>query len=153
MRTVQQGDRVHVHYRIRAEDGSTASSQKRGPIEMTVGSEHPRLPGLGLALVGLAPGARTRLALVAEQAFGVPDPARVHSWPRKWFPRQAALAPGKLVRVTDGRGRRRLVRVVQPGSAVVVVDTNHRWAGQAVELEIELVSIKAPETAADAGEP
>jgi FKBP-type peptidyl-prolyl cis-trans isomerase 2 len=153
MQTAQQGDRVHVHYRIRAEDGTSASSQRHGPIEMTVGREHPRLPGLGLALVGLAPGACTRLTVAAEQAFGLPDPAKVHRWPRKWFPKQATLATGKLVRVTDGRGRRRIVRVVQRGSTVVVVDTNHRWAGQTVELEVEIVRIEATETAADAGQP
>src|SRR6516162_8638004 len=54
MRTVQQGDRVLVHYVKRFQDGSVASSRDRceAPLELTVGTDHPRLPGLGLALVG-----------------------------------------------------------------------------------------------------
>ena len=54
MRTAQMGDKVRVHYVKRLQDGSRASSRNSGPLELTVGIGHPRLPGLGLALVGLA---------------------------------------------------------------------------------------------------
>ena len=40
-------------------------------------------------------------------------------------------------------GRRRLIRILEVHDKVVVVDTNHRWAGQAVDLEVELVAIEA----------
>jgi FKBP-type peptidyl-prolyl cis-trans isomerase 2 len=35
----------------------------------------------------------------------------------------------------------------------VVVDTNHRWAGLAMELEVELVSIQAPSANPDVRAP
>src|SRR5436853_5894668 len=60
MRTVQSGDSVRVHYVKRFQDGSVASSRGRVPVELTVGIDHPRLRGLGLALVGLAPGEGTQ---------------------------------------------------------------------------------------------
>ena len=143
MQTAQQGDRVRVHYVKRFQDGSVATSGDRGPLEVTVGVEHPRLPGLGLALVGLAPGASATVSLPAGVAYGAPDATRVHRWARSRFPEDLALSAGKQVRVQDRRGRRRLIRILEVHDKVVVVDTNHRWAGQAVDLEVELVAIEA----------
>ncbi len=48
---------------------------------------------------------------------------------------------GTWVPVSDARGRRRLVRVVEAGPRTVVVDINSRWAGRALELEVQLVGI------------
>jgi peptidylprolyl isomerase len=146
MRTVQNGDRVRVHYVKRWQDGSVAGS--REPVELTVGTDHPRLPGLGAELVGLAPGQATTLTVPAERVHGLPDPARVRRWSRERFPAGARLRPGKLVRVTNAQGRHRLVRVLEVNGKVVVVDANHRRAGQRLEMEVQLVAICGPGAAA-----
>lgn len=143
MRIVQQGDRVQVHYVKRFQDGSVASSQDRGPLEVTVGIDHPRLPGLGMALVGLAPGASTIVQVPPEQAYGLADSTRIHRWARSRFPKNQTLAVGKWVPVQNSLGRRRLVRILEVRGQTVVVDTNHRRAGQALELEVKLVQIQA----------
>jgi hypothetical protein len=110
-----------------------------------VGIDHPRLPGLGLALVGLLPGEGTALRVPAEHAYGLSDPSRVRRWSRKRFPGHATLTVGKWVRVTSDRGRSRLVRILEVSGKLVVVDTNHRGAGQALELEVELLAILGPD--------
>lgn len=142
MQLAQSGDRVQVHYVKHFQDGSVASSRDRGPIELTIGVEHPRLPGLGLALVGLAPGARTTVSVSPENAYGPADPARVRRLARTRFPKDQQLQVGKWTRVSNRQGRRFLVRILEVNSEVVVVDTNHRWAGQALNLEVELLSIQ-----------
>jgi FKBP-type peptidyl-prolyl cis-trans isomerase 2 len=151
MRTVQQGDRVQVHYVKRFQDGSVASSRSRGhtPLELTIGIDHPRLPGLGLGLVGLAPGNHVTLAVPAERAYGLADPGRILRLARTRFPEPQALAAGKWVRILNRRGRRRLVRIVEVRDQMVVVDTNHPRAGQAMELEVEVITIHAPNAEAD----
>jgi FKBP-type peptidyl-prolyl cis-trans isomerase 2 len=141
MQTAQSGDRVQVHYVKRFQDGSAASSRDHAPLELTVGTDHPRLPGLGLALVGLAPGASTTVCVPAEKAYGLPDPTRVHRWARSRFPKDQVLAVGKWVRISNRQGRRRVVRILEVSGPMVVVDTNHRRAGLALELEVELVGI------------
>jgi peptidylprolyl isomerase len=151
MRTVQHGDRVRVHYIKRWQDGSVAGS--REPLELTVGTDHPRLPGLRGELVGLAPGQATTLTVPAERAHGLPDPARVRRWSPQRFPEGAKLRPGKLVRVTNARGRHRLVRVLEVNRKVVVVDGNHRRAGQRLELEVQIVAICEPGAGAGAAAP
>jgi FKBP-type peptidyl-prolyl cis-trans isomerase 2 len=144
MQTAQSGDRVQVHYVKRLQDGTVASSRTDTPLELTVGVAHPRLPGLGLALVGLAQGAHATLCVPPEKAYGLIDPTRVHRLARTRFPKNSVLSVGKLVRIRDRKGKRHLVRVLQVGVKSVVVDTNHRWAGQALELQVELISIQTP---------
>lgn len=144
MRTAQAGDRVQVHYVKRLQDGSVASSRGQAPLELTVGIDHSRLPGLGLALVGLAPGEGTTLTVPPERAYGLASPTRIRRWSRQRFSQHAALQPGQLVRFTDGRGRRRFVRILDVNDKAVLVDANHRWAGQALRLEVELLAIHGP---------
>lgn len=143
MQTAQAGDRVHVHYVKRFQDGSVTSSRSRTPVELTVGLDHPRLPGLGLALVGLAPGTRTTVHVPADQAYGPPDPTRVQRWNRSRFPKDQPLPIGKWMPFRYPQGRQRLIRILEVRGPMVVVDTNHRWAGQALDLEVELVGIQA----------
>jgi FKBP-type peptidyl-prolyl cis-trans isomerase 2 len=142
MQTAQAGDRVQVHYVKRFQDGSVASSRNRGPVELTLGIDHPRLPGLGLALVGVAPGTRVVLSVPPERAYGVSDPARVRVLQRDRFATEQALPPGKWIRIVDRQGRPRRVRILEVRGNKVLVDTNHRWAGQSMELEVELIGIQ-----------
>jgi FKBP-type peptidyl-prolyl cis-trans isomerase SlpA len=108
---------------------------------------------LGLALVGLAAGASTTLSVPPERAYGPPDPARVHCLARTRFQADQPLATGERVRILNRHGRRRSVRIVEVRDKAVVVDTNHRWAGLAMELEVELVSIQAPSANPDVRAP
>jgi FKBP-type peptidyl-prolyl cis-trans isomerase 2 len=153
MRSAQLGDRVQVHYVKRLQDGSIASSRDRVPIELTVGTDHPRLPGLGSALVGMIPGASVTVRVPPEQAYGATDASRVRRWARTRFTDDQLLQIGKTVRILDRRGRRRAVRILEVIDGTVVVDTNHRFAGQALELEVELLQIEARATGSDATAP
>jgi len=146
MQTTKAGDRVLVHYVVRYEDGAEASSRARGaePLEVTVGTPHPRLPGLDRRLIGLAPGRDTFVAVPPGRAFAPSNPARVVRVSRSRFPAGQSLPIGKRVRLAGRSGRVRSGRVVSVTDKFVVVDANRRRAGQGVELEIELVAILAP---------
>ncbi|MBA4064079.1 MAG: peptidylprolyl isomerase [Isosphaera sp.] len=146
MSTTQVGDRVRAHYTKRLANGVVRSSRARGgaPLEVTVGSPHPRLAGLGSRLVGVAEGQTVTAHVPAEEAFGAHDPARVRRVDRARFARDEPLVVGGQARMRLGGGRTRPVRVVEVLDRVVVVDTNHPWCGQSVELEVELVAILAP---------
>jgi len=145
MRTAQPGDRVRVLYVKRLEDGSVVSSHGREPLELTVGVDSPRLPGLGLALVGQAPGAHTTVTVPTERAYGRRDAGRIYHLARKRFAEHPALRIGTWVRITDRRGRRRRVRIIEVNSRAVIVDANHRWAGQTLTLEVELLAVQCPD--------
>ncbi len=144
MRTVQQGDRVRVHFVKRSQRGEVVSSRGHTPLELEVGTENRRLPGLGLALVGMREGQEITVTVPAHLAYGPVGPERLRRVARSRFKPDQNLTVGRCVRVTARNGRPRLVRVVAVHEKSVVVDTNHPWAGQDVVLEVVIVSFDSP---------
>src|SRR5262245_18657819 len=106
MRTSQLGDRVQVHYVKQFQDGSARSSRSRGdaPLELIVGTDHPRLPGLGSALVGLQEGNTVTVRVPPERAYGMPDPGRIRRVERARFPADEDLRVGRRVWMRLSRG-------------------------------------------------
>jgi hypothetical protein len=105
----------------------------------------------GLELVGLAVGKKRTLVVPALQAYGPYDPGRIRRLARARFAEHKTHSVGEWVRVLDRR--RRLIRIVDIRENMVVVDTNHHWAGHSLELEVEVLTIHGPEgtSAADNG--
>jgi hypothetical protein len=89
------------------------------------------------------------LTVSPEQAYGLPDPACIHRWSRRWFPTKATHRTGKLIRFTYEQGRRRRVRILEADSKMVVVDANHPWAGQTLEVEVTLLAFVDPPLVAE----
>jgi peptidylprolyl isomerase len=149
MRVVSQGDTVQVRYVKRLQGGSVVPPRGRAFAELTAGVDHRRLPGLGLALVGLSVGESRTQFVPARQAYGAYDAGRVHRLRRARLDGDADLSVGGWVRVWDRRHHRRLVRIVELCGDTAVIDANHRWAGQSMEVEVEVIGISGPEAAAD----
>ena len=105
--------------------------------------EHRRLPGLGLALVGLSEGQRVVVTVPAHLAYGPAGPERLRRVARSRFTPDKDLTVGRWTRVTTRNGHRHLVRVVEIRESSVVVDTNHPRAGQDMVAEVEVLSIHA----------
>jgi FKBP-type peptidyl-prolyl cis-trans isomerase 2 len=145
MQTIQQGDRVRVHFVKRSPVRRASTSRRKVPIEVTVGTEHRRLPGLGVSLVGLSEGAKVMLIVPPERAYGTRRRAKIRQLTRDWFADQNTLTPGAWVRVMGRTGRRRLVRILDVVDSTVTVDTNHPYASQPVMFEIEVLEINPRE--------
>jgi peptidylprolyl isomerase len=152
MRVIQQGDKVQVHYVKVFQDGTFVSSRGKAPTEVTVGTDHPRLPGLDLTLVGLTVGESRTLIVPVRDAYGPFNPKLIRRMARWRFAEHEDLCVGQWVRVWDRQCRRRLVRIVTIGEETMVVDANHRWAGQSLELEVKVISIRGPEVASGTDE-
>lgn len=146
MQPVQLGDVVQVHYVKRLQGGSVVTSRERAPIQVTVGTHHPRLPGLGSALLGMLPGASVTVNVPTERAYGPYDSRRVRRWSRTRFAGDGPLPVGKWVLVSSRGGRRRAVRILEVTDGNVLVDTNHRFAGQSLEMEVEVLSVQPRDT-------
>ena len=105
MRTSQVGDRVLVHFVKRYADGVVRTSPDAAPLGVTVGTRHPRLPGLVGELVGLRAGDSARFTVPADRAFGATNPARVVFVSRTRFAADATLTPGQPARMRLAGGR------------------------------------------------
>lgn len=141
MRTSQLGDRVRVHYVQQFQDGAVRSSRTVGaPLEVTVGTEHRLVPGLGLGLLGLTEGQVVTIDVPADRAYGLPTADRIKRVTRARFAAEDVV-PGTRARMRLTRGRARTVRVMEVHGDVIVVDLNHPRCGQSVRVEIELMEI------------
>lgn len=130
---VRQGSRVRLHYAL----GQTGT--RPGPPVTAVIGQGQLPPGLEAALLGLKAGARKRVTLKPEAAYGLWDPAKVSTAPASAFAGLGALEPGMTVRGTLG-GAAAEARVMSTG-AVVALDFNHPLAGRELTFEVELVAV------------
>ena len=142
MRTCQVGDRVLVHFVKRYADGAVRSSPDAAPLGVTVGTRHPRLPGLRGELVGMQAGESARFTVPADRACGATNPARVVFVSRTRFSSDATLTPGGPARMRLTGGRSRRVRVIEVRDKEVLVDANHPRSGQVLDLEVRLVAFE-----------
>ncbi|WP_116598687.1 FKBP-type peptidyl-prolyl cis-trans isomerase [Primorskyibacter marinus] len=141
MTEVKTGDTVRIHYTGTLADGSTFdSSAGRDPLEFTVGSGQI-IPGLDKAMPGMAVGDSKKVEVVADDAYGQPDPAARQSVPRTEIPADIPLDLGTQLQVQTPDGQTMAVTVAEVTEEQVTLDANHPLAGKDLTFDIELVEI------------
>jgi FKBP-type peptidyl-prolyl cis-trans isomerase 2 len=131
----QDGDIVSVHYIGTLDDGSQFdSSYEREPLTFEVGTDQV-IAGFDEAVHGMAVGDKKTVRIPAEDAYGPVDEELIFRVPIEQAPDNVAVGDEVLIDgVVEGR-------VTAVGDTEVTIDTNHRYAGQALTFEIELVGI------------
>ncbi len=131
----ENGDSVAVHYVGTLDDGSQFdSSREREPLVFEVGTDQV-IAGFDAAINGMAVGETATVRIPPADAYGETDPELVFSVPIEEAPEDVAVGDEVLIGgVTTGA-------VTAVGDTEVTIDTNHRFAGQALTFEIELMSI------------
>ena len=143
-RTALWGDRIALHCRITAADGTEAVSTFGGePLILTLG-EGEIEPRLESCLIDLEIGRRYVFHLEPEEAFGAPEPERIQQVPLTAFPAGAPPAVGSLVEFDLGEGRSATGHIKAAGTDIVTVDFNHPLSGCAVTFEVNIVEIMEP---------
>ena len=141
MTQVKTGDTVRIHYTGTLADGSTFdSSAGRDPLEFTVGSGQI-IPGLDKAMPGMTVGDTKTVDVVADEAYGQPDPAARQAVPRTEIPGDVPLDLGTQLQVQTPDGQVMAVTVAEVTEAEVTLDANHPLAGKDLTFDIELVEI------------
>ncbi|SNR64873.1 FKBP-type peptidyl-prolyl cis-trans isomerase [Puniceibacterium sediminis] len=141
MTEVKTGDTVRIHYTGTLDDGTTFdSSTGRDPLEFTVGSGQI-IPGLDKAIPGMTIGEKKTVAIVADEAYGQPNPQARQAVPRTEIPDDIPLDLGTQLQVQTPTGEVMPVTVVELTEAEVTLDANHPLAGKDLTFAIELVEI------------
>ena len=143
MTQVKSGDMVAIHYTGTLLDGTVFdSSEGRDPLEFTVGSGQI-IPGLDVALPGMAVGDKKTVQIECAQAYGPLNPAMRQSIPREGIPDDIPLDIGTQLQMQTPDGQPLPVMVVEVDEATVTLDANHPLAGKDLTFDIELVRIGA----------
>ncbi len=141
MTEVKSGDTVHIHYTGTLTDGTVFdSSDGRDPLTFEVGSGQI-IPGLDVAIPGMAVGDKKIVEVPADQAYGQVDPNARQQVPREGIPADIPLDPGTQLQVQTENGQVLPVTVLEVTEQHVTLDANHALAGKDLKFDIELVAI------------
>ena len=141
MAEVKPGDTVHIHYTGTLLDGSTFdSSDGREPLEFVVGSGQI-IPGLDVALPGMAVGDKKIVKIESKDAYGPLNPEMRQAVPREGIPADIPLEVGTQLQMQTPDGQAMPVMVVELDEATVTLDANHPLAGKDLQFDIELMKI------------
>lgn len=135
------GKKVKTHYRGTFNDGTQFdSSYDRGePLEFICGAGM-MIPGFDKAVVNMEVGEETDIHLSPEEAYGMPDPKNVFTFPIADLEGSDQLQIGQKVYLTSGNGRPFPVVVTAKDEKNITLDANHEMAGKELNFHIELIS-------------
>lgn len=143
MSQVKSGDTVAIHYTGTLLDGSTFdSSEGRDPLEFVVGSGQI-IPGLDVALPGMAVGDKKTVQIACADAYGPLNPDMRQAVPREGIPPEIQLEVGMQLQMQTPDGQAMPVTVVELDDATVTLDANHPLAGKDLKFDIEVMRIDA----------
>lgn len=140
---------VSIEYTLMLEDKSVQDSNVgKDPLNFVYGS-NDIIPGLELALAGMKVGESKHVVVKADQGYGPIDPEKYREISKDKLP------PDALIVGTPLQGQNASGKVVQAWVAEIKDDTvilnfNHRLAGQTLYFDVKVVDIKEMEETAKA---
>jgi peptidylprolyl isomerase len=142
MRTVQDGDRVRIHFTCNFDDGSEiASTGDEEPLELTIG-EGKLIERFEKSVIGMAEGQKKTVHLQPQQAMGEKKPELISQVPLHLVPEQDEdLEVGSRIQVKDNNGNDIKAIVTHMSNQTVTLDANHPLAGEALTFNIELIEL------------
>lgn len=142
MQQAKQGDKVHVHYRGKLDDGTVFdSSEGSEPIVFTIGSGDV-IPGFEHAVEGMTSGEKKTERIAAENAYGERRDELVFTVGREQMPENTEVEVGDTLQVGFPDGSSAAVQVAGIDDGSVTLDANHPLAGKNLTFDLELVDIE-----------
>jgi peptidylprolyl isomerase len=111
-----------------------------GPMELEVGAEE-FFPQIEEALVGMSPGDKKTLTILAADAFGAYDVEMISTVPRSQFPAGITPMIGDDLELVNDDDESMIVTVIELDDVEVTLDANHPLAGEDLTFEVELVEV------------
>ncbi len=111
-----------------------------GPMELEVGAEE-FFPQIEEALIGMSPGDKKTLTILAADAFGAYNVEMISTVPRSQFPVGITPMIGDDLELVNDDDESMIVTVIELDDVEVTLDANHPLAGENLTFEVELVEV------------
>lgn len=141
MEKAKNGDKVKVHYTGKLTNGEQFdSSVGREPLAFTVGAGQ-MIKGFDGAVPGMEVGQKKTINIKPEDAYGNVNEEAIIEFPKSNIPDTMEIKEGMQLQLQNASGQPVPVVVKEIKDDTVVLDANHRLAGQELVFDIELVDI------------
>jgi len=166
MAQAKKGDTITINYTGTLEDGTVFDStiegtecdesgtceddcgddecgcgHESGPMTFVLG-EAILFPQIDEEIVGMAPGEKRKILILAADAFGEYDKEKVFTVPRADLPEDLVPEVGDELLLSNEEDEELGVIVLKTTVEEVTFDGNHPQAGQNLTFEVELLSIQ-----------
>ncbi len=132
---------VSIHYKLTNEDGDLLQESTAGePLSYLHGSGNI-IPGLESALSGKATGDKLNVSVEPEQGYGARNDALVQELPRNVFQGIEDIQEGMQFQTRSEQGTQ-VITVTKVEGDLITVDGNHPLAGQKLNFEVEVDSVR-----------
>jgi FKBP-type peptidyl-prolyl cis-trans isomerase 2 len=143
-KTVEDGNRVTLHYKGTLDDGTQFdSSHDRNEAMTVVIGDGGLIPGFNDALVGMTEGESKTFTLSAEEAYGPVDPAAVTSLEKNVFPDDFDFKEGEIIPLSNPQtGQNFVATITEVHDTTVMADFNHPMAGKDLTFDVDIVRVR-----------
>jgi len=132
-----------IHYTLKGDDGDVIdSSDGRDPLEYLHGHGNI-VTGLENALAGKSEGDKVSVSVSPEEGYGAKSDDMVVEVEREHLPVEE-IEPGMRFSAETSAGMR-MFTAMEVGEEIVKLDGNHPLAGENLNFDVEVVSIRDAE--------
>ena len=132
---------VSIHYKLTNDDGQLIQeSSADSPLSYLHGARNI-IPGLESALDGKSEGDKLSVSVGPEQAYGPRNDALIQELPRNVFEGIDDIQEGMQFQAHSEQGSQ-VITVTKVDSDRITVDANHPLAGQTLNFEVEVESVR-----------
>ena len=135
---------VEIHYTLFNEDKEKVDGSRDGEPLPYIHGQKNIIPGLEQALEGRTVGDTLTVTIAPEQGYGDYDDEKVSIIDAESFAGFDEVEVGMLCQLDDEEGEPQLVMITQINEAEgeVTIDANHPFAGQTLNFEVEVISVR-----------
>ena len=139
--TVTANKAVEIHYTLTNDKGETVdSSRDAAPLPYIHGNEN-LVPGLEKELEGKKVGDTIKTSIAPAEGYGERNPELTQTVPREVFQFDGEIEVGMRFEAEAEHGIE-LVTVVAVDDEAVTIDANHPLAGETLNFDVEIMSIR-----------
>ncbi len=132
---------VNINYKLTDDQGNVIDESNDGSFAYLHGANNI-IPGLEKALEGKSEGEKLSVSVSPAEGYGERDEQQIQEVPREMFPQDIEIQPGMNFHAQTPDGTPVVVTVTAVGDDTVTVDGNHPLAGQNLNFEVEIVSVR-----------